>query len=189
LNLPSGIPKGEQSEELMNVHKTQAKSIKARRHTDAESHSLHLVASHSGYLFARQFLAFAGAHWSKRTAPFWNRLQPNQHVRLPYKASLTPGPASRQANMMRFCEVNASPKVVFTGSFTPPFTLRENLARSSERTYLRFQDGSCTWTKHRAGLERPHFVAAESAAVAPAQLGFTMTRSIAEPCTDVRSRV
>jgi hypothetical protein len=155
LNPPSGIPRGEQSKELMNVHKAQAKSIKARRHTDAESHSLYLVASYSGCLLARQFLIFAGAHWNKPTAPFWNRLQPSQYVRLPYKASLTSGPAFHQVNMTRFCEVNASLKVLFTVSFTSPFTLRENLARSSETAYLRFQDGSCTWPKHRAGLERP----------------------------------
>jgi hypothetical protein len=180
---------GEQSEKLMHVNKTQAKSIKARRRSDAESHSLSLVASHSGYLLSRQFPVFARAHGTKRTAVPCGKPQPNQHVRLPYGSSLRPALAFRHPNSTRFGEVNASLKVVFTASFTSAFTLTANLAHSSEAAYFRFKDGSRTWSKHQTGLERPHFVATETVAVAPAQLGFSMRRSIDRPCTDVPSRV
>ena len=173
----------------MNIEKPQVEAIKALAYTDAESHFLSLVASHSGYLVARRFRAFAGTHWGKSKAQFWNQLQANQRVWLDYRASLTSNRASRQVRMTPFSEVNASPKMLFTVSFTSPFTPRQNLDHSSERAYLRFQCGSCTWPKHRAGLERPHFVAAESAAVAPAQPMFVTRRRVAEPCTDVPSRV
>ena len=46
-----------------------------------------------------------------------------------------------------------------------------------------------TSPKHRVGLERPHFVATETAAVAPAQSKFINTGRISEPCTDVPSQV
>jgi hypothetical protein len=69
-----------------------------------------------------------------------------------------------------FSEVNTSPQTLFTESFTSLFTLKENLDHSPERAYLRFKCGSCTGRKHRTGLERPHFVATEPVAVAPAQL-------------------
>jgi hypothetical protein len=39
------------------------------------------VATHSGYFVARQFLAFTGAHWGKRTTTFWAKLHANKHAR------------------------------------------------------------------------------------------------------------
>lgn len=162
----------------MHLHETQAKSMKACRHSDAESHSLCLVALHSGSLVATQFKVFAKANGRKRPVLFWNRPQPNQNAWLPHGTAPKPGPEFRRASMPHFCTVNASPKMLFTTSFTSPFTRRHNLALSSERAYLRSKDGSRTLLKHRLGLERPHFVVAEAATVAPAQVNSSLRRSL-----------
>lgn len=50
-------------------------------YTPQEARFLYLVATHSGYFMARQFLAFTGAHWGKRTTLFWSKLQSNKHAR------------------------------------------------------------------------------------------------------------
>ena len=42
---------------------------------------LYIVATHSGYLVARQFLAFTAAHWGKRTTTFWSKLHTKKHSR------------------------------------------------------------------------------------------------------------
>jgi len=39
-----------------------------------------IVATHSGYFTARQFLAFTGAHWGKRTTTFWSKLETKRHA-------------------------------------------------------------------------------------------------------------
>lgn len=66
----------------MNIQTSQVNAVKALGYTEAEAQFLYLVASHSGYFLGRQFLGFTGAHWGKRTALFWNKLQAKQHVRL-----------------------------------------------------------------------------------------------------------
>src|ERR1700722_3080358 len=45
-------------------------------------HAICIVATHSGYFVARQFLAFAGVGWGKRTNQFWTKLQSNKHARI-----------------------------------------------------------------------------------------------------------
>jgi hypothetical protein len=50
-------------------------------YTEDEARFLYLVATHSGYFVARQFLAFTGAHWGKRTTLFWMKLHTNEHAR------------------------------------------------------------------------------------------------------------
>src|SRR5262249_47575147 len=50
-------------------------------YTPQEAHFLYLVATHSGYFRARQFLGFTRAHWGKRTTQFWSKLQSQQHAR------------------------------------------------------------------------------------------------------------
>ena len=52
-----------------------------RRYTPEEAHFLYLVATHSGYFLARQFMAFTRAHWGKRTTRFWSKLQNQKHCR------------------------------------------------------------------------------------------------------------
>jgi len=57
------------------------RALQAFGYTEEEARFLYLVATHSGYFVARQFLAFAGVQWGKRTTLFWNKLQSNKHAR------------------------------------------------------------------------------------------------------------
>jgi hypothetical protein len=65
----------------MTVSATHIETVRAFGYTPEEGHFLYLVATHSGYFVARQFLAFTGAHWGKRTTLFWTKLQTNKHAR------------------------------------------------------------------------------------------------------------
>src|SRR5215831_716626 len=57
----------------------QIEAIQALGYTETESRFLYLVATHSGYFVARQFLGFADAQWGKRTTLFWTKLQASRH--------------------------------------------------------------------------------------------------------------
>ncbi len=113
---------------------------------------------------------------SSRPKSFWGRSRP---------FCFNPGCVSRCDEL----EVNAAQQVLFTLAFTLTFTLPSGVSRSAQTISIKSACGSCTSLNHRVGLERPHFVAAESAAVAPAQRIFITTKGIAEPYTDIRSRV
>jgi hypothetical protein len=65
----------------MNIAPTHLDGLKALGYTEAEARFLYIVATHSGYFVARQFLAFTQAHWGKRTTLFWNKLQTKRHAR------------------------------------------------------------------------------------------------------------
>src|SRR5258708_19383575 len=65
----------------MNIAPVHIDALKALGYTEAEARFLYLVATHSGYFVARQFLAFANAHWGERTTSFWNKLQTQKHAR------------------------------------------------------------------------------------------------------------
>ncbi len=65
----------------MTVSTTHIESLQTFGYSPEEAHFLYLVATHSGYFVARQFLAFTGAHWGKRTTLFWTKLQTNKHAR------------------------------------------------------------------------------------------------------------
>ena len=65
----------------MNLPRTQIDALQALGYTENEARFLYLVATHSGYFVARQFLGFTGSHWGKRTTLFWNKLQSSQHAR------------------------------------------------------------------------------------------------------------
>jgi hypothetical protein len=65
----------------MNIARVNLDALKALGYTEAEARFLYLVATHSGYFVARQFLAFANAHWGERTASFWNELHTKKHAR------------------------------------------------------------------------------------------------------------
>src|SRR5712692_9677768 len=65
----------------MNIAPTHLDALKALGYTEAEARFLYIVATHSGYFVARQFLAFTDAHWGKRTTIFWNKLQTKRHAR------------------------------------------------------------------------------------------------------------
>jgi hypothetical protein len=66
----------------MNLPRTQIGALEALGYTEEEARFLYLVATHSGYFLARQFLGFTGASWGKRTMLFWNKLQADRHARI-----------------------------------------------------------------------------------------------------------
>jgi hypothetical protein len=65
----------------MTVSPAHIETLQSFGYTPQEAHFLYLVATHSGYFMARQFLAFTSAHWGKRTTLFWTKLQSNKHAR------------------------------------------------------------------------------------------------------------
>jgi hypothetical protein len=65
----------------MNIAPAHLASLKALGYTEIEARFLYIVATHSGYFVARQFLAFTGAHWGQRTTNFWSKLHDNKHAR------------------------------------------------------------------------------------------------------------
>jgi hypothetical protein len=65
----------------MNIAPTHLDALQALGYTETEARFLYIVATHSGYFVARQFLAFTGAHWGKRTTLFWNKIHSKRHAR------------------------------------------------------------------------------------------------------------
>jgi hypothetical protein len=65
----------------MTMSPAHLETLRSFGYTPQEAHFLYLVATHTGYFMARQFLAFTGAHWGKRTTLFWTKLQTNKHAR------------------------------------------------------------------------------------------------------------
>jgi hypothetical protein len=68
----------------MNIKESQLEALQAFGYTEAEACFLYIVATHSGYFVARQFLAFTNAHWGYRTNTFWNKLRTKRHARTEY---------------------------------------------------------------------------------------------------------
>jgi hypothetical protein len=66
----------------MNILPTHIESLEALGYTEIEARFLYIVATHSGYFTARQFLAFTGAHWGKRTTTFWSKLESKRHAHM-----------------------------------------------------------------------------------------------------------
>ena len=66
----------------MNSGQPQIDAIRALGYSEQESRFLYLVATHSGYFVARQFLGFTGARSRHRTSLFWAKLQARQHARI-----------------------------------------------------------------------------------------------------------
>ena len=66
----------------MNIAPAHLDALKALGYTETEARFLYIVATHSGYFTARQFLAFTGAHWGKRTTTFWRKLEATGHARV-----------------------------------------------------------------------------------------------------------
>jgi hypothetical protein len=65
----------------MNIPSSHLDALKAFGYTEEEARFLYIVATHSGYFVARQFLAFTEAHWGKRTTTFWDKLHTKKHAR------------------------------------------------------------------------------------------------------------
>jgi hypothetical protein len=65
----------------MNIAQAHLDALQAFGYTEDEARFLYIVATHSGYFLARQFLGFTGAYWGKRTTLFWNKLERLKHAR------------------------------------------------------------------------------------------------------------
>ena len=65
----------------MNIAPGHIDALQSLGYTEPEARFLYIVATHSGYFVARQFLAFTDAHWGKRTTIFWDKLHTNRHAR------------------------------------------------------------------------------------------------------------
>ena len=65
----------------MNIAPVHVDALRALGYTEEEARFLYIVATHSGYFVARQFLAFTDAHWGGRTTSFWNKPYAKSHAR------------------------------------------------------------------------------------------------------------
>jgi hypothetical protein len=68
----------------MSVPQHRLDALQALGFSQSEARFVYLVATHSGYFVARQFLGFTGSHRGKRMTLFWNKLQSHQFAR-PYR--------------------------------------------------------------------------------------------------------
>jgi hypothetical protein len=66
----------------MNGITPKVEAIQALGYSEPEARFLYLVATHSGYFVARQFLGFTGTQWGKRTTLFWTKLQASRHAQI-----------------------------------------------------------------------------------------------------------
>lgn len=69
---------------LATVKPSHLEALQALGYSESEARFLYVVAIHSGYFVARQFLAFTRGHWGKRTTTFWGKLQAKKHARTEY---------------------------------------------------------------------------------------------------------
>jgi len=65
----------------MNIEPNYLNALQSLGYTGPQASFLYLVATHSGYFTARQFLAFTGANWGSRTANFWSKIARLRHAR------------------------------------------------------------------------------------------------------------
>lgn len=65
----------------MNIAPVHIDALQSLGYTEPEARFLYIVATHSGYFVARQFLAFTATHWGYRTNTFWNKLHTKKHAR------------------------------------------------------------------------------------------------------------
>src|SRR5580692_48137 len=66
---------------VMNIELKHIDALQSLGYTESEARFLYIVATHSGYFVARQFLAFTASHWGKRTTTFWSKLHTKKHAR------------------------------------------------------------------------------------------------------------
>jgi hypothetical protein len=66
----------------MNIEPRHLNALQALGYTESEARFLYIVATHSGYFRARQFLAFQHVNRGKRTTLFGGKLQRLKHARI-----------------------------------------------------------------------------------------------------------
>jgi len=64
----------------MKIADHDVAAIQAFGYTEVEARFLYIVATHSGYFVARQFIAFSGAKWGKRSAHFAEKIERHGHA-------------------------------------------------------------------------------------------------------------
>jgi hypothetical protein len=64
----------------MKIAGEHISAIQSLGYTADESRFLYIVATHSGYFVPRQFIAFTGASWGKRSQHFTEKLESRGHV-------------------------------------------------------------------------------------------------------------
>ena len=64
----------------MRIEVHDIAAIKALGYTEDEARFLYIVATHSGYFVSRQFIAFTGVEWGKRSAKFAQKLESRGHA-------------------------------------------------------------------------------------------------------------
>lgn len=64
----------------MKIADEHVSAIQTLGYTADESRFLYIVATHSGYFVPRQFIAFAGVSWGKRSQHFTEKLESRGHV-------------------------------------------------------------------------------------------------------------
>jgi len=69
---------------FLSIKPSHLEALKALGYTESEARFLYVVATHSGYFVARQFLAFTCGHWGKRATAFWHKLHTKKHARTEY---------------------------------------------------------------------------------------------------------
>src|SRR6266566_1364773 len=81
---PRTAPTSSPDKLYMNIKPSHLEALQALGYTESEARFLYIVATHSGYFAARQFLAFTSGHWGKRTTTFWGKLHAKKHARTEY---------------------------------------------------------------------------------------------------------
>jgi len=81
---PRTAPTSSPDKLYMNIKPSHLEALQALGYTESEARFLYIVATHSGYFAARQFLAFTSGHWGKRTTTFWGKLHTKKHARTEY---------------------------------------------------------------------------------------------------------
>src|SRR6266702_2258968 len=66
---------------FLNIKGSYLEALEALGYTESEARFLYVVATHSGYFVARQFLAFTCGHWGKHATAFWHKLHAKKHAR------------------------------------------------------------------------------------------------------------
>ncbi len=64
----------------MKISCEHIRAIQSLGYTEDEARFLYIVANHSGYFVPRQFIAFTGASWGKRSQQFTDKLESRGHV-------------------------------------------------------------------------------------------------------------
>jgi hypothetical protein len=64
----------------MKIQDQHLAAIQALGYTPDEARFLYIVATHSGYFVPRQFIAFSGAKWGKRSTHFTSKLESRGHT-------------------------------------------------------------------------------------------------------------